>query len=177
MHSAGRFAALALPVALILALLACGPASTAVKPVPTLAPIVLGPDLSLIDLCAAVPRAVIEPILGRKLAHDPKPTLYYAAPGATGCEYDAVSDSAGNAYFGYVELAPAAAYAEQPLSDSAPASGLGQSAYFNNGADARQLWVKINDTTALVIAFGDQPNEPGATTLARLILAAISVPK
>jgi hypothetical protein len=51
--------------------------------------------------------------------------------------------------------------------------GFGQEAYFNNGADARQLWVKVNDTVAFVIAFGDVPKEEGAKATAQLLIAAI----
>jgi hypothetical protein len=158
------------------ALLACGPLSsaTATPAGPaTLVPIRLGADLTRLDLCALVPRATIEPIMHRKLASDPTPVIYYPIAGATGCEYVAPKDSGGNAYFGYVELAPAAAFDEQPQSGRIPDDSLGQSSYWINGPDARQFWVKIDDTTALLVAFGDQPNEYGATTLARLILAAI----
>jgi hypothetical protein len=50
---------------------------------------------------------------------------------------------------------------------------MGISAYFNNGADARQLWVKVTDKVALVVAFGDVPNEEGSRAIAKLVLAAI----
>lgn len=50
--------------------------------------------------------------------------------------------------------------------------GIGESAYLNNGADVRQLWAKVNDRVALVVAFGDKPNEEGAKAIARLVAAA-----
>jgi len=50
---------------------------------------------------------------------------------------------------------------------------MGVSAYLNNGADARQLWVRVDDKVAFVVAFGDVPNEEGAKAIARLVLAAI----
>ena len=39
-----------------------------------------------------------------------------------------------------------------------------------NGADAEQLWVKIADDTALVIAIGDVPNPDGAKKIAKYYL-------
>jgi len=52
-------------------------------------------------------------------------------------------------------------------------SGIGQEAYFNNGADARQLWVKMNEQVAFVVAFGDLEKEEGAQAIAKLLAAAI----
>ncbi len=52
-------------------------------------------------------------------------------------------------------------------------NGIGERAYFNNGADARQLWVKVGDRVAFVVAFGDETNEEAATALAKRIAAAI----
>ncbi len=98
--------------------------------------------------------------------------MYYDTPGTNGCYYDGGKDFNGNATFGYVALTPGSVYDEQPLSKNTAVSGLGSSAYFNNGADARQLWVKINDNLAFVVAFGDEPNEEGAKAIARLVLAA-----
>ena len=46
-------------------------------------------------------------------------------------------------------------------------------AYFNNGADTRQLWVKMNDQVAFVVAFGDLAKEAGAQAIAKLVAAAI----
>ena len=162
--------------ALALALLACGtlsPATAAPAGPATLVPIRLGGDLTQLDLCALIPRATIEPIMHRQLTGDPVPAIYYPFAGATGCQYTANKDSGGNAYFGYVELAPAAAFDEQPQAGRIPDDSLGQSSFWITGPGARQLWVKIDDSTALLVAFGDQPNEIGATSLARLILAAI----
>jgi hypothetical protein len=41
-----------------------------------------------------------------------------------------------------------------------------------NGADAEQLWVKLNDSRALVVAIGDEPNTQAALALA-LVLGPI----
>jgi hypothetical protein len=51
--------------------------------------------------------------------------------------------------------------------------GTGESAYLNNGTDARQLWVRANGQIALVMVFGDKPNGEGAKAVARLVVAAI----
>ena len=47
---------------------------------------------------------------------------------------------------------------------------LGVQAFQVNGADAEQLWVKIADDTALVIAIGDVPNPDGAKKIAKYYL-------
>jgi hypothetical protein len=158
---------------LALAALACGGPAAPSEPAAPVAPINIGGDLTRIDVCQAVPREDMEAALGRKLAGAPQPFDYFGAAGASGCTYDAGKDSSGAAYFGYVVFTPVATYDAQPLYHNADVSGLGQKAYFNNGADARQLWVKVNDRVAFVVAFGDQPNEAGARSLARLVLAAI----
>jgi hypothetical protein len=161
---------------LLLAILACGPLGSTPGPsepeVPV-APITLGGDLSAIDLCQAIPKEDIEAVMGRKLVSAPERFDYYETPGASGCQYVAGKDSDGEAHFGYVVLTPIEAYNQQPLYLDVEVSDIGQAAYFNNGADARQLWVKVNDQVAFVVAFGDVPNETGALAIAELVVAAI----
>ncbi|MEK7787758.1 MAG: hypothetical protein AAB658_20325, partial [Chloroflexota bacterium] len=70
-------------------------------------------------------------------------------------------------------LTPVEVYNDQPLYQNMDVSGIGVEAYFNNGADARQLWVKVNDSVAFVVAFGDQPDEDGAKAIAKLVADAI----
>jgi hypothetical protein len=161
-----------------LALAGCGPAGDAPlgasgAAVATLAPITVGADLTAIDVCKAIPQAAIEAAMGRKLVGDPQPFEYYDATGSSGCAYDAGRGADGEAFFGYVALTPPEVYDQQPLYRNAEVAGIGQSAYFNNGADARQLWVKVNDRAALVVAFGDAPNEAGAQTIAQAVVNAI----
>lgn len=146
------------------------------EPNKTVAPLNVGADLSAVDLCQAIPVEDIEAVMGRKLVSAPEKFEYYDAPGSSGCVYDAGKDSSGNAVFGYVILTPAETYDQQPLYKNVEVTDLGAEAYFNNGADARQLWVKINPDAALVIAFGDVPNEAGAKAIARLVLAAVQTP-
>jgi hypothetical protein len=135
--------------------------------------ITLGQDLTIIDLCQAIPTADIEAVLGRQLAHAPERFDFYETPGASGCMYDAGTDASGEAHYGYVVLTPVEVYDEQPLYLNVEVSGLGSEAYFNNGADTRQLWVKIDDRAAFVVAFGDVANEDYEQAVARLLVTAI----
>jgi hypothetical protein len=160
--------------ALILATLACGSSSTAVKePALPIAPITIGGDLTQINVCQAIPQEDIEAVMGLKLAKAPERFEYYDEAGTSGCSYEAQKDADGEAHFGYVVLTPIETYANQPLYMNEDVSGIGDEAYFNNGADARQLWVKIGEKVAFVVAFGDVPNEEGAQAIARLLVAAI----
>lgn len=158
---------------LTFAALACGQAPPAAEPKTPVAPISLGAGITTIDVCQAIPQEDIEAVMGRRLVSPPKRFEYYDAAGTRGCTYDSGKDSAGGAHFGYVVLTPVGVYNNQPLYRNVAVSGLGQSAYFNNGADARQLWVKIDDRTAFVVAFGDEPNEAGTRAIAELVLAAL----
>jgi hypothetical protein len=168
-----RTLAYALIILVLLSTMACGATGSGSVPQATVQPITIGNDLTAIDLCQAIPREAIEAVMSRKLIGTPQRFEYYDAAGTSGCTYDAGKDSSGEAHFGYVALTPVDVYANQPLYQQIDVSGIGESAYFNNGADARQLWVKANDRVAFVVAFGDRPNEEGARTIARLIIAAI----
>jgi hypothetical protein len=154
-------------------LLSCAQTSQTSDPKAPVAPIAIGGDLSKIDVCAAIPKEDIEAVMGRKLDKAPEHFEYYDTAGSRGCWYEAAKDKDGEAHFGYVVFTPISAYNEQPLVKKTEATGLGAAAYFNNGADARQLWVKVNDRIAVVVAFGDVPKEAGAREIAQLVLAAI----
>jgi len=138
-----------------------------------IAPITLGQDLAAIDLCQAIPTGDIEAVLGRKLVTTPERFDFFQTPGASGCQYDAAKDASGEAHYGYVVLTPVGVYAEQPLYLNAAVTGLGSEAYFNNGGDTRQLWVKLDDRAAFVVAFGDVANEDYEKAIAQLLVAAI----
>lgn len=124
---------------MFLAALACGSAGSVSEPVAAVSPITLGGDLTTIDVCQAIPEADMEAIMGRKLISDPQPFAYYDTPGASGCWYDGGKDANVEAYYGYVVLTPIEVYNSQPLYQDVAVSGIGESAYFNNGADTRQL--------------------------------------
>lgn len=168
----GIFSTVAL--ALALTTLACGFGGNnqTQQPDQAVAPITIGDDLTAIDLCQAIPRANIEAVLGRELSSNPQPFSDFAGQPAAGCSYDGGSDSQ-QAYFGYVVLLPLEAFENQPRNQETQVSGIGDAAYLTNGADARQLWVKIEGKAAFVVAFGDAPNETGAQAIARLLAAAI----
>jgi hypothetical protein len=162
--------------ALVLATLACGlPGSTSQVKLPDapVASITISSDLTGIDLCQAIPAADFEAVLGRKLVGAPERFDYYGTAGASGCMFDAGKDAAKTAYYGYVVLTPVTEYDNQPLYLNVEVSGLGDEAYFNNGADVRQLWVRLNGKVAFVVGIGDLANEAGARAIAQLVLAAI----
>ena len=157
-------------------ILACGlfgSSSSYSEPKASIAPITIGSDLTAIDLCQAIPREDIEAVMGRKLVSAPENFQYYDTPGTSGCSYDAGKDASGEAHFGYVVLTSLSEYDNQPLYKKTDVSGIGDEAYFNNGADARQLWVKIDNKVAFVVAFGDVPIEDGAKAIAKLLATAI----
>lgn len=163
----------AIATLVILALLGCNRTAEPSQPRAAIAPLALSNGLQRLDVCRAIPREDIEAVMGRSLSADPKRFDYYEVPGGSGCWYEARKSSDGEAFFGYVVFTPAAAYETQPLHLNVDVPGLGHKAYFNNGADARQLWVKVNAKTAFVVAFGDQPREDSAKAIAKLLLAAI----
>lgn len=155
-----------------LGLAACGQTATSSEPKAAVAPITIGDDLTKNDLCQAIPKEDIEAVMGRRLVSAPR-FEYFDMPGTSGCYYDAGKDASGAAHFGYVVLTPVDMYSSQPLYKKADVSGIGDEAYFNNGAAARELWVKIDNKVAFVVAFGDEPNEAGAQAIAKLVAAAI----
>jgi len=159
---------------MLLAVVACGSGkSYSSPPKAAVSPIVLGNTLRAVDLCKAIPQEDIEAVMGRKAVSGPKSFQYYDSPGTSGCWYEGAKDPDKEAHFGYVVLTPIEVYNTQPLVQKVDVAGIGERAYLNNGADARQLWVKVNDKVAFVVAFGDRPNEEGAKAIARLVVAAI----
>jgi hypothetical protein len=161
--------------ALFMASLACGPLGGGSAPqiTGTVAPMTIGADLTQIDVCAAVPKSVMEGAIGRTLASPPTKFNYYDTPKVSGCMYDGGKDSSGQAYYGYVALTPLEDYDNQPLYQNKAVSGLGDEAYFNNGADTRQLWVRIKGKVAFVVAVGDVADESKEQAVAQLVVAAI----
>lgn len=157
-----------------IAALACGPASAPPAYEGSFDPITLTDDLTQIDVCAAIPQEAIESAMGRKLSKAPERFEYYEGGGTSGCWYEAAKDADGEAHFGYVVLTPPNVYGEQPLYMEEPVSGIGDEAYFNNGADARQLWVRVGGgRAAFVVAFGDVPREDELIQIATLLAAAL----
>jgi hypothetical protein len=160
-------------IVILLTTAGCGGGAVVSQPNVAVAPLNVSGALEKIDVCQAIPKEDIEAVMGRKLVSSPQRFEYYDTTGTSGCSYDAGKESSGEAHFGYVVLTPAQVYGDQPLYQNVDVKGIGQEAYFNNGADARQLWVKVSDTLAFVVAFGDSPKEEGAVAIAKLVAAAI----
>ena len=149
---------------------ACGPSAEPTMPI---APITIGDDLTAIDLCQAIPQEDIETVMGVKLIQAPAGYTYKNTDGTSGCFYKAQTDSDREQHFGYVILTPVDVYDNHPLKEVVDVSGIGDAAHFTSGSDARQLWVKVDNKVAFVVAFGDVAREDGAKALAKLMVAAI----
>jgi hypothetical protein len=169
-----RHTFLAILLALLMPVLAaCGGDAQPAAVKAAVAPIALSADLSAIDLCKAIPPELFEAALGGKLVSAPERFEYYDTTGSSGCAFDAGKNAGGDARFGYAVLTRPEAYDQQPLYKEAKVSGIGEAAYFNNGADARQLWVKLGPEAALVVAIGDAPNEAALKQIAGAIIVAV----
>ena len=165
------FLLLMVGIGLIISSSACG--LSAPEPTASNAPITIGDDLTSIDLCQAIPQEDIEIVMGVKLTEPPTRYTLRNAEGTSGCFYKGPTDSDRELHFGYVILTPLDVYDNQLLFQNVDVSGIGDGAYFNRGSDTRQLWVKIKDKVAFVVAFGDVPNEEGAKAIAKLMVDAI----
>ncbi len=95
------------------------------EPKAAVAPITIGSDLAVIDLCAAIPKEDIEAVMGRKLINAPKHFEFYDTAGTSGCSYDGGKDSDGEAHYGYVVLTPLDVYDKQPLYKNVSVRGIG----------------------------------------------------
>jgi len=130
-------------------------------------------DLKAFDACKAVPASVAERILGRPLSGQPEKFSFNNKGTDAGCTFDAGKDAEKNAYFAYVVAAPVEDYVANRSPKAEFVQGLGDEAYFVNGADARQLWVLIDGKAAVMAAIGDRPNESGARELAAELIRSI----
>lgn len=158
-------------IGLIVLSSACG---TSAEPMMPVAPITIVEDLTSIDLCQAIPRENIEAIMGDQLIEDPVPYTYRSAEGTSGCFYQGpTTNYTKEKQYAYIILTPLEVYDNQPLFQNEDVSGIGDGAYFNRGSDTRQLWVKVKDKVAFVVAFGDTPNEEAAKAMAKLVVEAI----
>ena len=158
---------------LIISLSACGATGAASEPTIPIEPITIGGDLTAIDLCQAIPQEDIEAAMGVQLAETPSRYTLRNADGSSGCYYEGPTDSDRERHFGYVVLTPLEVYDNQTLFQNEDVPGIGDAAYFNKGRDARQLWVKLDNKVAFVVAFGDVAKEEGAKAIAKLLVEAI----
>lgn len=138
-----------------------------------IAPITIGEDLTAIDVCGAIPQEDIETVMGVKLIQAPTRYTLRNADGTSGCFYKAQTDSDREQHFGYVIITPLDVYDSHQRFEAVDVSGIGDAAHFTSGSDARQLWVKIDNKVAFVVAFGDVAREDGAKAIATLMLQAI----
>jgi hypothetical protein len=164
------FLLLMVTIGLIISLSACGPSA---EPTAPIAPITIGEDLTSIDVCQAIPQEDIETVMGVKLIQTPTRYTLRNADGTSGCFYKAQTDSDREQHFGYVILTPLDVYDNHQMKEVADVSDIGDAAHFTSGSDARQLWVKIDNKVAFVVAFGDVAREEGAKAIAKLMVEAI----
>jgi hypothetical protein len=149
------------------------PRRPSIEPLTPIAPITPLPsslDVTTIDVCKAIPSAMVEQLLGRKLQGTPESFQYYDADVSSGCQWSAGKDASGEAYFAYAALLPAKDWnpSEVPLM-----GGIGDAAYYLNGPDARQLWVLANGKAIIVVGIGDRPDEEGLKHLAAQVIATL----
>ncbi len=126
-------------------------------------------DLGAADLCRAVTAGEVEALLSKPAVAEGKRFSYDGTAASSGCQWDG-GKSGREAVFAYAALVPAATMRREPAVSRRPVSGLGREAFLNNGADARQLWVLINDQQALLVARGDRPDDGRLEAFGRALL-------
>jgi hypothetical protein len=147
---------------------------TAADALPTLVPALDANGVGSIDICEVIPQPVLESTMGRTLTGPGQP---FSDPAlGDGCAFDFGKDSDA-AYFAYVTIG-----SEQQFTNALanavkaePVTTIGDSAFLNYGADARQLWVRVGKKSALV-AIGDRENIPAAMIFARYLVDFAAVP-
>lgn len=137
---------------------------------PTLIPVIDTNNDGKIDICESVPVAVWETVMGRSLVGSPTPFQDEAL--GDGCAFDFGQDSCA-AYFAYVTFANEAQFNEALTSATRaePVTSIGDSAFLNYGADARQLWVRVGNQ-AVLVAIGDEENVSGMVIVAPYLIQA-----
>lgn len=157
-----------------IAALACAAPDASSEPTQPISPITIGDDLTVIDVCAAIPVENIETVMLVKLAQQPKHFSYPYTEGTSGCYYEgSVDNTTPDVQFAYVVLTPLEVYDNQTLYQQEMVSDVGDEAYFNGTSDKRELWVRLENKVAFVVCFGDLPKEAGAKAIAKLMVEAI----
>jgi hypothetical protein len=133
--------------------------------------VMFGPGLGGDGMCAMLPAEMFTSILEREVVGEP--SAFDDEYLGQGCSYDLGADSEAE-YFMYFSVAPIDSYNDAKANGSNVIAQplAGADAFSVNGADAEQLWVKLNDSRALVVAIGDEPNTQAALALA-LVLGPI----
>lgn len=168
------FFSLAIMAGIVVAASACAAPEVSSEPTEPISPITIGDDLTVIDLCAAIPPTDIETVMNVKLTESPRLYSYPYTEGTSGCYFEGPWDNVSRVNnFAYVVLTPLEVYDSQTLYQNEEVSGIGDEAYFNGAPDERELWVKLENKAAFVVYFGDVPREAGAKALAKLMVDAI----
>ena len=161
-------------IGIVISSAACAAPDVSSEPTESISPITIGDDLTSIDLCEAIPQEDIETVMTVKLVKAPRHYTYRYTEGTSGCYYEGPYDATNKEnQFAYVVLTPLDAYDNQTLYQNVDVSEIGDQAYFNGAPGERELWVKIDDKVAFVVAFGDVPKEKGAQAIAKLLVEAI----
>lgn len=158
---------------LLLFTTACSQGAPANTPVPTLTALSLPDDITRFDVCAYLPGGIVAQALGRNLQANPQPFVFEEVIESSGCEFDAGQDPQGNLLYAYVAFTTLETYNAQPEADRQPAGDLGEGAFFIDGADARQLWVPVDQRYAIIVGMGEQANDSAAVDLAGQLLAKL----
>lgn len=125
-----------------------------------------------IDICEAVPVEAWEMVIARPMVGDPAP---FDDPSlGEGCAFDFGKDDLA-AYFSYVSFASEKQFNDALSSavKAEPVTTIGDSAFLNYGADARQLWVRTGDK-AVMVAIGDSENLEGMLLVAPYLVQQTS---
>ena len=127
---------------------------------------------SLDDLCSLLPKELLEPLFGQAIQGAPQ--SFEDDYLGKGCSYD-FGEENGAAYFAYFSIAPLSSFTDSKTNGSqvTEQAYLPGEAFSVNAADAQQLWVKLDENRAVVIAIGDRPKPELALQLAFLLVPLI----
>jgi hypothetical protein len=141
---------------------------------PTLVPAWDANGDGVIDICEIIPQSVLESTMGRSLTSPGQP---FSDPAlGNGCAFDFGADSEA-VYFAYGTIGTEQQFTNALANavKAEPVTTIGDSAFLNYGPDARQLWVRVGNSSVL-IAIGDRENIPAAMILAHYLIDFSNVP-
>jgi hypothetical protein len=121
------------------------------------------------DLCGILPKEIFSPLIGSEMTGNPEP--FEDDFLGKGCSYD-FGEVDGAAKFLYISLAPMTSFeaSEETGNNVTAVPFLPEDAFTVDAADAQQLWAKLDNERALVIAVGDEPQPELALQLAFLLV-------
>lgn len=126
------------------------------------------------NLCSLLPKEVLTQIIGREPAT--APTAFDDDTQGKGCTYDFTTDIGETLVVTY-SVAPISSFDDLKDYGSQVASQLllGLDAFTIAEADGEQLWVKLNDSKALLIAINGQPNQDLALQMAIVLIPLVQM--